>query len=379
MKYNTYTYDDLGTTARFASFQPTDGISEGHLMITVENPQGGFKSQLDAVTGTLSRFRELLPQSMHPVFKRFFLSDAANQAHELPIHEECAVSVVEQPPLSGSKVALWVYFQEQVEVTSLDCGLYSVSHGNYRHLWQGSANCPGLHSAMATRALLGDLAINIENEGGRLSDNCVRTWFFVQNVDVNYRGVVDGRNEMFKIAGLTDDTHFIASTGIGGRHADHNVIVEMDSYSVNGLITGQIGYLYAADRMNRTAEYGVAFERGTTVDYGDRRHIFISGTASIDNRGEIMYPDDVARQTERMLGNVNALLSEAGCGFDSLCHAIVYLRDVADYKTVRHLIDVALPSTPRVIVYAPVCRPGWLIEMECMATIPVCNHEYAPL
>ena len=46
---------------------------------------------------------------------------------------------------------------------------------------------------------------------------------------------------------------------------------------------------------------------------------------------------------------------------------IVYLRDVADYQLVRSLYDERFPGKPCVIVHAPVCRPGWLIEMECMA------------
>jgi enamine deaminase RidA (YjgF/YER057c/UK114 family) len=46
---------------------------------------------------------------------------------------------------------------------------------------------------------------------------------------------------------------------------------------------------------------------------------------------------------------------------------IVYLRDIADYSTVCHLFDERFPQHPRIIVHAPVCREGWLIEMECVA------------
>ena len=54
-------------------------------------------------------------------------------------------------------------------------------------------------------------------QGCKLADNCIRTWFFVQNVDVNYAGVVKARNEVFVTQNLTEKTHYIASTGIGGR------------------------------------------------------------------------------------------------------------------------------------------------------------------
>ena len=66
-------------------------------------------------------------------------------------------------------------------------------------------------------------------------------------------------------------------------------------------------YLYAPTHLNPTYEYGVSFERGTYVDYGDRRQVFISGTASINHRGEVVYPGDIRKQTERMWENVETL------------------------------------------------------------------------
>ena len=102
----------------------------------------------------------------------------------------------------------------------------------------------------------------------------------------------------------------------------------MDTYAVDGLKSEQIHYLYAPTHLNPTYEYGVSFERGTYVDYGDRRQVFISGTASINNKGEVVYPGDIRKQTERMWENVEALLKEAGCTFDDLGQMIVYLRDV---------------------------------------------------
>lgn len=94
-------------------------------------------------------------------------------------------------------------------------------------------------------------------------------------------------------------------------------------------------FLHAPEYLNPTYEYGVTFERGTAVEYGDRKHIFISGTASIDNRGEVVYPGNIAGQTRRMLLNIEALLKEAGSSLADLAKMIVYLRDIADYPIVR--------------------------------------------
>ena len=68
-----------------------------------------------------------------------------------------------------------------------------------------------------------------------------------------------------------------------------------------------------------------------------------------------------------MIENVGVLLEEAGCGFGQVGSMIVYLRDSADYAVVKDIFDKRFPDCPRVIVQAPVCRPGWLVEMECIA------------
>lgn len=360
------------TCAEIASFTTADSeVAEHHVMIHVTDHRLPYSSQLKAVDDTLTQLVHGQLGGAKPVFKRYFLSDAYNQSGEVLSLEldysDYALSVIQQSPLDGTKIALWVYLQTHVETRALPSGLYEVRHGSYRHLWNASAHNLAKNSEYQTRLLLNEYIMQLAQEGCRLADNCIRTWFFVNDVDNNYPGVVKARNQVFFTQDLTDDTHFIASTGIGGRQADPKVLSQMDNYAIDGLQPGQVSYLYAAHRLNRTSDYGVSFERGTCVDYGDRRHVFISGTASINNKGEIVHPGDVAAQTRHMWGNVEALLGEAGCTYDDVMQMIVYLRDIADYDTVRQLYDERFPHTPRVIVLAPVCRSGWLVEMECMA------------
>lgn len=354
-----------------------NGGREIHAIITVDHCTLPYSGQLEEVTSQLRNFLEGEASGLHPVFMRWFLSDAANQASLLPAMDNCAVSVVEQAPLDFTKVALWVWLIEDVEVSPLSDGSYAVAHGGYIHRFEGGCCCPGEDSHTATYRMLSATEQALRSLGGSLIGNCVRTWFFVQNVDVNYGGVVKGRNELFEECGLTPRTRFIASTGIGGRHADKTATVQMDTYSVKGLLKGQMKQINAPDYLNPTYEYGVAFERATSVDYGDRRHVFVSGTASIDNTGKVVWEGDIRRQTLRMWANVEALLKAAGCGWEDVGHFLVYLRDPADSPVVREMFEERFPDVPRVIVLAPVCRTGWLVEMECMAMKPV-ETKWAP-
>lgn len=372
-----------GAQATVFVYRPQGGTAEAHVMLQATDGTMTFEAQVDCIRQASTELQRGDLKGMRPVFKRCFLSDSANQVTRDPHNAEagrthCATSLVEQPPLDGTKLALLLYMQEGGEIVERDGNIIEVSRGAYRHLWSGLNHRHADTSEEQTRRLLTDYADALRRQGCTLERNCVRTWFFVQNVDVNYSGLVKARNEVFAREGLTADSHFIASTGIGGRHYDHRIYVTMDTYAVAGLQPGQMNYLYARTHLNPTYEYGVSFERGATVDYADRRHVFISGTASINNKGQVVHEGDIRRQAQRMWDNVEALLAEASCSWDDVGHIIVYLRDVSDYAVVRQMFDERFPLIPRVITYARVCRPGWLIEMECMALRPADNPQYEP-
>lgn len=355
-------------------------VREYHAMIHVNNAMLPFAEQLEAVLTAYHGLLNELPGA-HAVFKRYFLSDAANQADAVVLADvtDCAKSVIQQAPLDGTKVGLWVYLMTGVKTAVTKGGLYEVSHGAYRHLWNGSACNLAANSEYQMRLLFNEWVMQLMEEGCTLKDNAIRTWLFVNDVDLNYGGVVRARNQVFFTQGLTRETHFIASTGIGGRQQDPNVLAQMDNYAIAGIREEQIHYLYAPTHLNRTSDYGVSFERGTYIDYGDRRHVFVSGTASINNKGQIMHEGDVVKQTHRMWENVEMLLAEAECTYDDTAYMIVYLRDTADYAVVRSLYEERFSNKPYIIVHAPVCRPGWLVEMECMAVKSIQNETAEPL
>mgnify|MGYP002256336548 FL=1 len=193
-----------------AAFVVTGGVTEYHVMIHATDPKQTYREQMNVV---LDAYAALLKKELSgavAVFKRYFLSDAANQAELLLAataeSSDCALSVVEQPPLDGTKIALWAYLQTDVQTRVLPNGLYEVKHGAYRQLWMGGSFNRAANSEYQMRLLLNDYAMQLMEEGCTLADNCLRTWIFVQNVDCNYAGVVKARNEMFVTQNLTENT-----------------------------------------------------------------------------------------------------------------------------------------------------------------------------
>ena len=374
-KYNI-AYCENQVVQHCSTFAPHSNVAETmsifrlHLQEPLQFPQ-----QLDLLLKAWDQWRTENPKET-PVFLRFFLSDIANQESLISVKQfaDCAHSFIQQAPLdANAKIVLWCYSINHVECLTIG-NQYCFEHGVYKHFWTGNRQLPVGNSEEQTQEMLEQYEAELNENGMAFENDCIRTWFLVQNVDVNYHGVVVGRKNNFDQIGLIPNTHYVTSTGIEGRCANPHSLVLMDAYAVKGLQKNQIQFLYAKDHLNPTYEYGVTFERGTKVKYGDRSHIFISGTASIDNKGNVLHIGDITRQVNRMLENVNALLKEASATFRDVAMAIVYLRDDADRNEVeKAFLDDDTRDIPKVFVHAPVCRPTWLVEMECIAMVDESN------
>lgn len=294
-------------------------------------------------------------------YAKVFLSDAQNQQAELattPLFSklsEAALTIVEQPPLDGCKIS--VLYKEYDQH---DDAVKPMFHA----LRLSDEEAKAMDSYEQTRTLFERYLSIIEPLGLNIETHCVRTWIYVNDIDNNYAGVVKARNDVFDQHGMTSETHYIASTGIGGATDQRHACVAIDFLTYPCIAETDKQYLQALTHLNPTHEYGVAFERATKV--ADR--IFISGTASINNKGQVLHIGDVEKQTDRLQENIAALLANGGMSLNDVQYFIVYLRDVADYKITEEYMQKHYPATPYIIVQGRVCRPTWLIEMECVAT-----------
>ncbi len=336
---------------------------ENYVILT-PNDAETFAQRLSDLKDQTTRFlTDELQAERRLQYTKIFLSDAQNQYQQLiesdlyqQFLSKAALTIVEQPPLSGAKVQLLVK-------TAAD-----TTHHIFQSMRLTEAETRAANSYMQTVMLFEKYIKTLEGTGLDLPTHLVRTWIYVADIDVNYEGVVKARNDIFRRYGLTAETHYIASTGIGGRSATRHASVAIDFLTMPEIKEQDKLYLKALEHLNPTHEYGVAFERGTRVTLPDSYQYFISGTASIDKYGHVVYLGDVRRQTERLLENIDALLHDGEASLEDVRYFIVYLRDLSDYPFVTRYMQQRFPDTPTVIVEAKVCRPQWLIEMECVAS-----------
>ena len=374
---------DEGTTAK--SFRGAGGDAEHYIAVHVP-AHLTFQEQLDLLQARYAaaqRALGLAPESA--IFRRVFVSDAMNQAALVRgsrlvdefAANPVAVSIVQQSPLPDAKLALFAYHvasDKPMTKKRLSPKHLLVEKADTAHLWStrlcAGADAGPFSAANQTRSVFDNLIGAIEKEGGTLRDNCVRTWLYLKDVDVFYQDMVASRRDVFLEQGLTADTHYIASTGIEGACSHRYDLVQLEAYSILGLAPGQMSYLNDLSRLCLTKEYNVTFERGTRIAYSDRAHHFISGTASIDDKGRVLHPGAVLRQLDRALGNVDALLRSGNARIEDMTHLLVYLRDPADFARIDSYLSERFIDLPVLIVHGPVCRPEWLIEVEGIAVAP---------
>lgn len=350
-------------------------IPEYHVSIVPQN-HGSFQEQLNSLVAS---YEEVILTNQlkkkYLVFAKIFLSDYINQKAEIEnntgfssIIKNCVVSVIEQPPLNGTKINVLLYFVESNNISiSKEDNVYIIEIEGKKHIYQSISIYNVKDPYIQTKeAFLSHIKLLSDN-GLSLKDNCERTWLYCRDIDKDYLSVVKGRNEIFDEYGLTTHTHFIASTGIEGKGLHPASSVNIDFYSIENIKEDQIQYLKAPDYLNNTYEYGVSFERGTSISYIDKKHIFISGTASIDKNGDCVHRRNVLNQTERLFLNIKMLLKNTNAEMTDIAQMIVYLRDISDYNTVNEYLKEHYTNTPKVVVLARVCRPEWLIEVECLA------------
>ncbi|MFA7230889.1 MAG: Rid family hydrolase [Victivallaceae bacterium] len=319
------------------------------------------------------------------VFLRFHLSDISRQAgvlREIVGTRDSFVSFVGQAPLNGGRIALeaWHLRPPEFEKSVIDYnGTHEVdiTFQNYAFLYHCCRTLKADNSSNQTLEEFTALENALKKRGGNIAENCLRTWIYCRDVDNNYAGLVKSRRELFEQYGLNENTHYISSTGIEGQYEECHRLIGMDSYCIFGLETEQIEYMHALDFLSPSKTYGVTFERGTRIIFGDRSHYYISGTASIDKNSEIVHPGDVSAQTDRTIENISALLNNHNADLNDLKIAVVYLRDANDASLVEERLQYLLPdSLPRIMVKAPICRPGWLVEIDAICINNRGNPKY---
>lgn len=369
---------------KYSSFTSPNGKNEYFISINSEKCSDFSKCLENVYESYVYTLKKLGLTKDTQIFCRFYLSDIANQKKQLlnskifKLSKNSAHSIIQQCPLDGGNISILSYHitggmgKEKIKFGKEWKHGLKVKGENYNLYYTGNFfSETGLDSFEQTKNIFSHYDSFLKKNKMNILNNAVRTWIYVSDIDNNYSGMVKARKNYFEKRGLTKDTRYIASTGIEAKLKENHILVSMDAISISGLDPAQIVRMEAREFLNPTHEYGVTFERGTKIEFGDRAHLYISGTASINNKGEVVHIGDVVAQTRRALENIKALLKPHGASIKDMAYLIVYARNVTQAEEIMKTIkNEGLNRIPLIFAEGAVCRPSWLVEIEGVAIIP---------
>jgi len=132
----------------------------------------------------------------------------------------------------------------------------------------------------------------------------------------------------------------------------------------------------ASSVLNEAYDYGSAFSRGLRIEMGNHDLIFISGTASVDEKGDTVHKGDFRAQCWRTYRNITELLTAQGATWRDIVKCTCYLRDIErdyeEFNRVRNAFFNYLELSPlpaSVGIQARLCREDLLVEIEAIAIL----------
>lgn len=119
----------------------------------------------------------------------------------------------------------------------------------------------------------------------------------------------------------------------------------------------------------------VPFSRGTRIDIKGITILMISGTASVNEKGETVHPGDLEAQTRRTFFNISELLAAESATWKDVVRTTIFLKDMRDYEKLSTMRtdffrEVGVDEYPAsTCVQAHLCRDELLVEIEAIAIL----------
>jgi 2-iminobutanoate/2-iminopropanoate deaminase len=101
--------------------------------------------------------------------------------------------------------------------------------------------------------------------------------------------------------------------------------------------------------------------------------LFVAGQIAIDPRlGDVVYKDDITKQTERVMANIEAILTAAGAKWSNVVKTSVFLANMNDFAAMnavysKYFDEATAPA--RACVEVSRLPKDVLVEIECIAMI----------
>jgi hypothetical protein len=319
-----------------------------------------------------------------------FLYEIKSSVHEI-LGRSVPVTVVPQFLLPDGGLSLEIYYIEN-DVDIITGGSDGVCYGSITTDGSSVIFIEGIPSSDFSDTPYRQSEGVFEKMGNLLVSNgftagdIVRQWNYIGNITgfrddrQNYQEFNDARSRYYGTSEWKNG--YPAATGIG--MSNEGIIVgciafrQLDGnaagiYSINNPLqipAHEYSRSVLVDNTRHAIKSTPKFERAKLTEISGGACCYVSGTAAI--RGEGSVEDTSAdQQTLLTIENINYLVSkENRSRFSCQSHDLrfiklhVYVKNAADYKDIKAVVDNAYPDIPTVYTIADVCRSELLVEVE---------------
>ena len=118
------------------------------------------------------------------------------------------------------------------------------------------------------------------------------------------------------------------------------------------------------------AERMGAYSHGYKIEIGDAEIIFTTGQIAMDKDGNVLYPNDPAKQAEFIFESLQKILNEAGASLDDVVKATIFVTDMNDFSKISQVRNKYFKKSEPVSTLVEVkklVKPGCRVEIEVIA------------
>ncbi|MCS7180764.1 MAG: hypothetical protein NZ891_05385, partial [bacterium] len=199
MEKKRFAFKEVPVEIRCALFKGKEGINEYHLSFSPIKRES-FQMQLKWIYEAYIKTLEILNiEEETCVFRRFFCSDLYNQLIYLkemdfsnPENNSnlVGISLICQPPGPFARISMWAYHvkdnKKNIEKEKMG-NTISLKRDNLIHNWTTGLFNNKLDSVYEQTKNIIETYLNLLKEKNmKLSENVIRTWFFLKNIDTDY-------------------------------------------------------------------------------------------------------------------------------------------------------------------------------------------------
>lgn len=118
------------------------------------------------------------------------------------------------------------------------------------------------------------------------------------------------------------------------------------------------------------AERMGAYSHGYKIEIGDTVLIFTTGQIAMDKNGDVLYPDDPAKQAEFIYESLQKILNQSGASLDDVVKTTVFVTDMNDFpkiSTVRNKYFKNAEPVSTLVEVKKLVKEGCRVEIEVIA------------